>query len=161
MKTDTYTLNSNYAHFVLADLFQGKKVVSIRIHLNWFYIDRNLKQEFAVKVARRFRNEISRFYFGNEARRGKLAASVIHLHQEDEPHLHILVELPETKAIEDVRNFVRQFMFTPRQQWNGRKLFDCILQNNVSGNQYVEETTTIIGSLIYNQRYGLETALIF
>ena len=93
MRTDRFATNRNFAQFILAELFQRKNILNVRVHLNWTQIPTVLRREFATKIARRFRNNISRFYFP-DARNGNFAVCVIYLHEDDCPHLHILVELP-------------------------------------------------------------------
>ena len=160
MRTDRFATNRNFAQFILAELFQRKNILNVRIHLNWTQIPTVLRREFATKIARRFRNNISRFYFP-DARNGNFAVCVIYLHEDDCPHLHILVELPDNKTIEEVRRFVGDFVRKPRRDNMDRLVWDCVPAKKRDTLFYVEEAHDLIGSLIYNQRYGLETALLF
>lgn len=160
MRQNRITTNSNYAHFALADIFQSRAVANVRIHLNWAQTPYFLRQDFARAVAKRFRNNISRFYFP-DARDGHLAVCVIHLHDKEFPHLHILVEIPPHKSIKDVQEFVRRFVCKPSRDEMKRQVWDCIPAKYQDTLFYAEEVNDLIGSLIYNQRYGLETALIF
>ena len=161
MRQDRFTTNSNYAHFALAEIFRAKNTANIRIHLNWSAVPSILREEFARKVALRFRNSISRFYYPKNARKGCFATCVIHLHKEVNAHLHILVEIPDERTVEDVRQFVRRFIQKPRRGENNLLVWDCIPPKYSDDLFYVEEVEDLIGSLIYNQRHGLETALVF
>jgi hypothetical protein len=161
MRTNHLKTNSDYAHFALAEIFDGKRVANVRIHLNWGSIPTLLRHDFAKNIATKFRNNISRRYFSNAARRGNFAACVIHLHRDEVPHLHILVEIPEHQTLEDVRQFVGEFVNKSTRNECGRLIWNCVPARSVNTLFYAEEVENLIGSLIYNQRYGLESALLF
>jgi len=91
-----------------------------------------------------------------------MAKMIIYRHREqgrqkvDGPHLHILVEIPQNRTIEDVAEFVSAFCKKPRKDYSSGSW-----HMNTMSTFYVEEAINVLGSSIYNAREGLEHLLEF
>jgi len=156
MKTASLPSTQTYSHF-FAQRFHGKRSCYIRFDLNISSIQGQFREAECQRIARKFRNNLSRLYFGNAARHSqKYADLTIHLHQDDFWHFHIVAEVPEDKEFSQVRSFAEMFVIKNRPLTVPRKM-----AANGSTICYFEPTESLIGSQIYNGRFGLETALIF
>lgn len=176
MRPTTRATNQDYAAF-LADRFLGKRAVSIRFDLNLSEVPSVLRDDAATKIARKFKNNLSRFFFGKAARRfNKSADMTLALHkrgkskggiwqrdiwqrniwQRDIWHFHIVLSVPDHISLDETKAFteafvVKNYPLTVPSETNSRESTIC----------YFEPTETLIGSQIYNSRFGLETVLIF
>lgn len=79
MTMNDYDLNSQYAHW-FNELFQGKPIANIRIHLNHHQINSYLRDDFYAVVAGRFRHKYSRHFIKGVRRTGKMARLLIFRH---------------------------------------------------------------------------------
>ncbi len=132
--------------------FNGKKTASISFHLyrrsldlpgNRSVIRGNdwVVEDLADKIARRFSRELNRHFYGHAADRyGKSVRIVVSLHNDSNPHLHILAEvLDERGGIDALKSFTKNFCL---ESFNRHK--------DVMPNPYVSETFSVKQSLSYN-----------
>ena len=152
MKISRHELNSIYGHF-LAERFLGKKCCYIRFDLNLKSLPRVIQDETATKIARRFRNNLSKFYYGNAARhRAQFADVLVHLHPDDLFwHLHIVAEVPADRRFQDVKDFTNIFV--------ARNNPFCVPRKTDAA--YFDEVKNLVGAVIYNGRFGFDTLLLF
>jgi hypothetical protein len=139
----------------------GKNVANIRFHLNDHDIDPVFREEFYGQVARLFKNCFSRKFIRGVRYGASCAPMTIHLHTGDGGHelkgrhLHIVAAYPENRSIEDVKRFVEDFCSKPREIKDTEKY--VLL---TKGTFYVEDASTVSGSIIYNSRFGNGTLLL-
>jgi hypothetical protein len=159
MRQSRVVENSTYGHFLYGDQFLGKRCCYVVFDLNLWSVPPVFRQDEAVKIARKFRNNLSRFYFRKAARKKKQFASVVaHLHTKPHFHIHILAEVPETQRFADVRDFTKDFVIrnyplcvSRRKDKDGNKDQVC----------FFEPIENVIGASIYNNRFGTESCLLF
>ena len=152
MKPSQHEMNSTYGHF-LAERFLGKKCCYIRFDLNLKSVPTTIRSETATKIARKFRNNLSKFYYGNAARhREKFADVLVHLHPDDLFwHLHIVAEIPDDKRFQEVKDFTNYFV--------AKNFPLCVSRANDAA--YFDKVNNPIGAVIYNGKYGFDTLLVF
>lgn len=159
MNLTNYDLNFKYSTW-FESMFAGRDTANIRIHLNDREIKSSLRDDFHQAVARQFKNNYSRRFYPGVRRSGRMAKMLIYRHREqgrqkcDGTHLHILVEIPQNRTIEDVREFVSLFCKKPRKDY-----CSDTWHMNTMHTFYVEEATNLLGSSIYNAREGMENLL--
>ena len=136
----------------------GDRSVCIEIDLNINHIPYQQREDEAAKIARKFRNSLSRFYYGNEARTKKrFAAVVIHIHKKKKTdtgsfwHLHIIAEVPEEFSFQSVKDFTNLFVIRNFPVVKPRERDIC----------YFELTRNVIGAAIYDGKYGSDSIYVF
>lgn len=100
-------------------------------------------------VMKSFANELNQFCYGNAFHRyGKQTVVVGALHNRTAQwHLHIVVGIPDHMTMEDIDAFTQKF--AERNSW---------VKPRRKG-AYCEPVRTVLGSLIYNAKYGLDTII--
>lgn len=177
MRTNTRLLNEIYGNHY-AERFIGKRSCYIRFHLNGTELGkRNIilrgfsyKDEVADKLARKFCSSLSRFYYGNAARRfDRKADMTIALHKGrffdcktnsyvysgvGNWHFHIVAEVPNHKTFDEVRECVRLFVA------NNAPLTVPQSKSNIDAPAlYFAETRDEVAAQIYNTRFGTDSVL--
>ena len=156
MKTASFPSKQTYSRF-FAQQFYGKRSCNIRFDLNMSSVQRQFREAECLRIAKKLGNNLSRFYFRNAARHLKKRADLtVHLHQKDVWHFHIIAEVPADKEFSQVKSFFETFVISNYPLTQPRRM-------TVNGSSvcYFEPTESLIGSQIYNGRFGSETALIF
>ena len=151
MRTEQYENPKNIAAW-LSNWFDHKRSANIRLDLLSSQTTTDgflsINDELAEKIARRFRNDLNQFCFGNAARRGhKELIITIALQKDPHWHFHIQVEIPEHKSFESIKSFVENLSRKPNS-W-------------IKQNLYCSETKSDIGTQLYNSRSGANTVIIF
>ena len=136
----------------LSNRFDHKRSANIRLDLLSSQTTTDgflsINDELAEKIARRLRNDLNQFCFGNAARRGhKELIITIALQKDPHWHFHIQVEIPEHKSFESIKSFVENLSRKPNS-W-------------IKQNLYCSETKSDIGTQLYNLRSGANTVIIF
>lgn len=158
MKYKRCLIDQHFGKFLIQQ-FVGKQCCYIVFDLNLYSIPSQFKDGEALKIARKFRNNLSRFYYGNAARKQKrFAAVAIHLHRQPNTHFHIIAEVPGTTRFDHVRSFTETFVTknfpicVPRKKTrNGT--FDEVC--------YFAPINNLVGASFYNNRFGYDTCLLF
>jgi hypothetical protein len=128
------------------------RIAYIVLDLNLSGIPASLQSEQVQKIARKYHNGVSRYLFGKKARRGKSQANLlIHHHPKPQHHLHMLLQIPENRNFRQVRDFTYEFILKNRERFIPQRDALC----------HFEETRNLIGSTIYNQKFGSDSILIF
>jgi hypothetical protein len=115
------------------------------------------KQADGEKTFALFRNHINQHFYGNRARMFgpdfglKMTASFhrepLRLKKNQQPHIHILCEVPPGKTVEDLEWFLRE-KFVKKHKY-------------VSSDFYIEDTRNTQAAIKYNNRNGYDTILGF
>lgn len=100
-----------------------------------------LVEDTAVKIAKRYSNELNRFLYGNATRRyGKKIKLAVCFHNDCNPHLHIISEVDESRGgVSALKEFTESFCL---ESFNKFK--------DVLPKVYVEKTISVRDSLNYN-----------
>ena len=132
--------------------FSGKETASISFQLYRIGMDTLgrqtafrgndwLVEDTAVKIAKRYKNELNRFLYGNAAKRyGKKIKLVVCFHNDSNPHFHIISEVDESRGgVSALKEFTEEFCV---KSFNRFK--------DVLPKVYVEKTISVRSSLNYN-----------
>lgn len=147
-------MQRNYKHETLLNrwmttIFASIPSAHIRIDL-LFTAQYTDKLADATATAKIFRNHLNQHFCGKKARRfgkdeGLKVMSVFHRENLwQQPHIHILCEIPKEKTIEDLDAFLQKF---------ARK------QPYINKRYSLQETRNTEASVFYNTRFGAETIL--
>jgi hypothetical protein len=177
MRTNTRLLNETYGK-LYAERFIGRRSCYVRFHLNGSELGRrnvivrgfSYKDEVAEKIARKFCSCLSRFYYGNAARRyGRKADMTIALHkgrffdgnsgayvfsEVGNWHLHIVAEVPDHKTFDEVKDCVLEFVAK-----NAPLTVPQSKSNADAPALYFAETRDEVAAQIYNTRFGTDSVL--
>ncbi len=178
MRTNTRLLNEEYGkHY--AKRFIGKRSCYIRFHLSSTELNRRnvivgdfpYREEVAVKLARQFRNSISRLYYGNAARYSKRFADLTaalhngryfedaqggnHFHECGGWHLHIVAEVPENICLLKVKSHAEGFVIR-----NSPLTVPHKDQDGITRLLYFAQTRDDVAAQIYNSRFGTESVVV-
>ena len=156
MKTQHKKIDQAYGKF-FAD-YIGDRSLFIEIDLNLNNHPKQQREEEAKKIARKYRNNLSRFYYGNAARtQKKFAAVVIHLHKKKKTevgsfwHLHIIAAVPAEIRLQAVKDFTKNFVVRnyPLVKPRGKDI--C----------FIEQTRNATGAAIYDGKFGPDSISVF
>ena len=156
MRTQRRKHDQEYGNFFAN--YIGQRSAYIEIDLNLNHLPLRQREEQAAKIARKFRNNLSRFYYGNAARKQKkFAAVVIHLHKTKKTetgafwHLHIIAAVPDDMRFQAVRDFSNDFVVRNFPQVKPRAKDIC----------FFEPTRDAVGAAIYDGKFGPNSISVF
>ena len=178
MRTNTRSLNEAYGKHS-AQRFIGKRSCYIRFHLNGNELGRrniifrgfSYREEVSAKLAGKFCWALSRYYYGNAAKRfGRKADMTIALHkgrffdckansyvscEVGNWHFHIVAEVPDHKSFDEVKECVKLFVAR-----NAPLTVPQSQSNTDAPALYFAETRDDVAAQIYNARFGTDSVLL-
>ncbi len=143
--------NDRYWNEWLAKRFGNKETICVVVDLLPCRLHQGsqewLSQDIIEQTARRLRNKLNQYYFGNAARRfGKSLVMTVHLHSDPHKHFHIVVEKPINETQLKFRSIIGGI---------------CLNDGWLKPFPYFGKTERVHAAQAYNGRYGNETLILF
>ena len=143
--------NDRYWNEWLAKRFGNKETICVVVDLLPCRLHQGsqewLSQDIIEQTARRFRNKLNHYYFGNAARRfGKSLEMTVHLHSDPHKHFHVVVEKPINETQLKFQSIIGEI---------------CLNDGWLKPCPYFGKTERVHAAQAYNGRYGNETLILF